>query len=699
MKVLFSLSLLFCIPALYAQLDRSIMPKPATPAQIQLPETEIWRTKNGIVVILSENHKLPKVSFDLTLGYTPGLEGAKAGINELTGSLIMSGTKSRTKDQLDKEIDFIGASLSASATNVSLSTLTKHLDKGLELMSDLTMNASFPESEFKRVVDQFKSGLVSLKSEGSAMANNATVKVNFPNHPYGEVMTFNSLASISLRDVQSYYKDNFTPQGAYLVIVGDINRTQAEKYIDTYFGSWTGGVPSQPQFTDPKKTDGNQVYFVNKPGAVQSVIHVTFPIAMRMGNPDMLKMSVLNDVFGGSGFGTRLMQNLREDKAFTYGCYSGLNTQNNGGWITVSGNFRNNVTDSAIREIVNELNRLVNEEIKAEELELTKAVKNGSFARSLERPQTIARFAYNIQKYGMPGDYYKTYLKQLNDISTSDLKKISQTYLKPNNFNIIVVGNESVLEKLVPFDSDGLVVKLDEFGDVKLDKKPSDLSLDELVTKIVLNSTGTTSLAEAKKKIAKIKTIEQKASITTPQIPFPLKNISYYSNKGIKAEKIEIQGTVAQKQYFDGKSGYQFSPQTGKKELTPAEIEMEQSDLGAIPELNWMSSIKKPELSGIEMENGMLYYVIKFTFGSEVEVYHYYEKITFQKAKTVRIMNQNGESNTAISQYSDYKEVNGIKFPHKTIATVGPLTLNVTIDEININGKIDFKEFNMRNKE
>jgi len=672
------------------------MPKPATPAQIQLPETEMWRTKNGMIVILSENHKLPKVSFDLTLGYNPGLEGAKAGINELTGSLIMSGTKSRSKDQLDKEIDFIGASLSASATNISLSTLTKHLDKGLALMSDLTMNASFPESEFKRVVDQFKSGLVSLKSEGGAMANNATVKVNFPNHPYGEVMTFTSLAAISLADVQSYYKENFTPQGAFLVIVGDINRTQAEKYIDTYFGSWTGGVPGQPQFTDPQKSDGNQVYFVNKPGAVQSVIHVTFPLSMRMGNPDMLKMSVLNDVFGGSGFGTRLMQNLREDKAFTYGCYSGLNTQNNGGWLTVSGNFRNDVTDSAIREIVNELNRLVAEEIKSEELELTKAVKNGSFARSLERPQTIARFAYNIQKYGMPNDYYKTYLKQLNDITTEDLKKISQTYLKPNNFNIIVVGNESVLDKIAAFDSDGNVVKLDEFGDVKMDKKPSDLSLDALLTEIVLKTTGTGNLEAAKKKISKVKTLVQKSSMTTEQIPFPLQNVSIYTNKGIKAEKVEVQGNVAQKQYFNGKEGYQFSMQTGKKSLSAIEIEMESTEMGVVPELLWLTSVKKPELRGIEMENGAYYYVLKFTFGSEAEVYYYYEKNSLQKAKTVRVMNKDGESQTAITTYSDFKEVNGIKFPHKSIANLGPLTLNITVDTLTINGKVDLKEFEQK---
>ena len=417
---------------------------------------------------------------------------------------------------------------------------------------------------------------------------------------------------------------------------------------------------------------------------------------MRMGNPDMLKMSVLNDVFGGSGFGTRLMQNLREDKAFTYGCYSGLNTQNNGGWITVSGNFRNDVTDSAIREIVNELNRLVAEEIKSEELELTKAVKNGSFARSLERPQTIARFAYNIQKYGMPNDYYKTYLKQLNDITTEDLKKISQTYLKPNNFNIIVVGNESVLDKIAAFDSDGNVVKLDEFGDVKMDKKPSDLSLDALLTEIVLKTTGTGNLEAAKKKISKVKTLVQKSSMTTEQIPFPLQNVSIYTNKGIKAEKVEVQGNVAQKQYFNGKEGYQFSMQTGKKSLSAIEIEMESTEMGVVPELLWLTSVKKPELRGIEMENGAYYYVLKFTFGSEAEVYYYYEKNSLQKAKTVRVMNKDGESQTAITTYSDFKEVNGIKFPHKSIANLGPLTLNITVDTLTINGKVDLKEFEQK---
>ena len=695
MKYTLSLLVALALSSINAQLDRSIMPKAASPTPIQLKESEVWTTKNGMVVILSEDHKLPKVSFDLTLGYNPGLEGSKAGLNELTGSLIMSGTQNRSKDQLDKEIDFIGASLNASASNIYLSTLTKHLEKAMGLMADITLNASFPESEYTRIVDQVKSGLVSLKSEGQGMANNATYKVNFPKHPYGEVMTFKTLEAITLDDIKGYYKQHFTPQGAYLVIVGDITRAEADAYIEKFFGSWNGNTPSQSQFGDPNKTDGNQVYFVNKPGAVQSVIQVTFPIPLRMGNPDNLKLSVLNDVFGGGGFGTRLMQNLREDKAFTYGCYSGLNIENKGAWISVSGNFRNDVTDSAITEIVNELNRLLADDIKADELELTKATKNGSFGRSLERPQTIARFAYNIQRYGLPADYYKTYLQQLDAITPAELKAIASKYIKANNYNIIVVGNEAVLEKIKRFDSDGQVTKLDEFGDVKSDKIPSDLTINDLLTKVTLSLTQASSLKAATKAVSKIKSMVQKSTLKSDQIPVALSSTSYYTNKGIQADKMEFNGMIAQKQYFDGKSGYTFNMQTGKKEMTGEEVAIALMEQGVIPEMNWMnsSSTFKPEVVGIESENGTPYYVVKIAFGSIGEVYHYYDKSSYLKAKTVKVVNQNGESSTSVIEYADYKAVNGVLLPHKTILNVGPMTLNISLDSTEINGAVDLKDF------
>ena len=695
MKFLLSFVLLCAVGLVSGQLDRSIMPKPTPAPQIQIKPTETWTTANGITVILSENHKLPKVSFDLTLGSGATLEGEKAGLSELAGSLVMSGTSNRSKDQLDKEIDFLGASLSASASNVYLSVLTKHLDQGLSLMADVTKNASFPEDEFKRISDQLRSGMVSLKSEAAGMAGNATVKVNFPKHPYGEVMTFTTLDAITLSDVKEFYKSHFTPQGAYLVIVGDINRAQAEKMINTYFGTWQGPKPIITEYKDPVKSNGNQVYFVNKPGAVQSVIQVSFPIPMRMGNQDQLAMSVLNDVFGGSGFGTRLMQNLREDKAFTYGCYSGLNNQDLGGWISISGNFRNAVTDSAIQEIINELNRLLNETITTPELELTKAVKNGSFARSLERPQTIARFAYNISKYKFPEDYYRNYLQRLESIDAAELSRVAKTYIKPNNYNIVVVGNESVLDKIKAFDSDGKVTKLDEFGDVKLDRTPSDMGVNEVLEKYVLAMTQSTTLVQAQKKIGKVKNVMQKASLSSDKIPFPLKSFDLYTSAGVRAERIEFNGNVAQSKYYDGMTGFEKNMQTGKTPFDDNKMKAAKLEKALIPEMDWMKTENATVVSmmGIEQENKKEYYVIRVSTDPKNESLHYYEKGTFLKWKTVKTVVNKEESFNAITEYSDYRAVKGLMFPYQSVLNAGSMTFNQKIDEILINGKVNVAEF------
>jgi predicted Zn-dependent peptidase len=695
MKSLFTLALVASFQLVSAQLDRALMPKAAAPTPIQLKSTESWTTNNGITVILSENHKLPKVSFDLTLGSTQDLEGEKAGLSDLTGSLVMSGTTNRSKDQLDKEIDFLGATLNASSSNVYLSTLTKHLDRGLSLMADVTMNASFPEEEFQRISDQFRSGMVSLKSEASGMAGNATVKVNFPKHPYGEVMTFSTLASISLSDVKAFYKSRFTPQGAYLVVVGDITRAQVDQYLNTYFGTWQGQKPVVKEFKDPVKSNGNQVYFVNKPGAVQSVIQVSFPVPLRMGNLNNLPMSVLNDVLGGGGFGTRLMQNLREDKAFTYGCYSSLNNQDLGGWISISGNFRNAVTDSAIQEIVKELNNLVENPIATDEIELTKAVKNGSFARSLERPQTIARFAYNIKRYNLPEDYYKTYLQRLDSVGAADLSRLAKAYIKPNNFNIVVVGNEAVLEKIKRFDSDGKVTLLDEFGDVKIDRTPSDMNPNEILEQYVLAMTQSSNLAAAAKKIKKIKTVVQKASMTSDKIPFPLTSFELYTNQGVRAEKIEFNGQVAQSKYYDGTTGYEKSMQTGKVAFDDNKLKAARLETALFPEMDWM----KPEnaryitIMGVEQENNKQYYAIKVSSDAENESIHYYEKGTFKKWKTVKTIVNKGESFTATTEYDEYLPVKGLLFPHKSVMNAGEITFTMKTEEIKVNAKVNVADF------
>ena len=137
MKSLYLLLILILTNSVFAQLDRSQRPAAAAAQKINIPASQVFTTANGITVILSENHKIPKVSIEMSLGSTPRLEGEKAGLADFAGSLLMSGTATRSKDQLDREIDFIGANLSAGSSSMYLSCLTKHLDKGLDLMTEV----------------------------------------------------------------------------------------------------------------------------------------------------------------------------------------------------------------------------------------------------------------------------------------------------------------------------------------------------------------------------------------------------------------------------------------------------------------------------------------------------------------------------------------------------------------------------------
>lgn len=686
MKSLYLLMALILTNSVFAQLDRSQRPAPAAAQKINIPASQVFTTANGITVILSENHKIPKVSIELSLGNTPRLEGSKAGLADFTGSLLMSGTTTRSKDQLDREIDFIGANLSAGSSSMYLSCLTKHLSKGLDLMTDVLYNANFPESEIERIRKQNLSGLQSTKADAGEMASNATRAVNFPNHPLGEIMTEATLQTISREDMLAYYKSTFTPKGSYLVVVGDISRAETEALVQTYFATWQGGPAYQAELGKGQFDKGNRVIFVKKPGAVQSVVYVTFPIDLRAGHKDQLALNVLNGILGGGGFGTRLMQNLREDKAFTYGCYSSLNITENGSWMSAGGNFKNAVTDSAITEILKEFAGIIEAQVRDEELSLTKNNMAGGFARSLERPQTIARFALNTIKQKLAPDYYQNYLQQLEAITKEDVLRVAQQYFTAKNCHIIVVGNEEILSKLLPFDSDGKIEKLDAFGAAIKETRTADISADELIDNYAMALTGTSSKKAAIKKVKAIKSYVRVSEISSAQIPFALSSTDYFWDGSKEASKMEMPGMVLQKSYFDGNSGYTFSMQGGREDLKAEEITAKQKASGLIPELNYKSKGMNYEIKGIENIDGEDCYVL-YTTDGESESFDYFSSTSFMKLRTTNLRKMEDELIETTTTYSDYKDINGFKFGHTFSLSVGKMTLSGTVKSIEVNPK------------
>lgn len=684
----------FILPTVvFGQLDRSQRPEPGEAPIINIKDSEVFKLDNGLTVILSENHKTPRVSFNLEMGSAPRIEGDQAGLSEVVGSLIMSGTTNMSKDELDAAVDYMGARLSASSSSIRLSCLTKHMPKGLDLMTDVLKNPSFPEDEIERIKKQYEASLLSAKAEAGQMASNVQSKVNFPNaHPYGEVMTETSLAAIDRSAIVNFYNAQFTPKGAYLVVVGDITKAELEKIAKERFGNWTGNNVFDATYAVSNNNDGNQVYFVKKPGAVQSVIQVTFPIDISPSNPDYLKLTVLNKLFGGGGFGTRLMQNLREDKAYTYGCYSRLSVNEYGSSLSAGGNFRNEVTDSAIVQILFEMERIINEKVTADELELTKSSMAGSFSRSLESPATVARFALSIIENDLPADYYQTYLKKLAAVSAEDILATAKKYFTANSCNIVVVGNEEVLDNLVQFDADGKITKLDAFGNPAKEILPADITAEELIegylTAVTAGSTG----KARKKKLKKLKSVSETFEANIPQAPGPISMTSVWTSGNFSGSKMEMGGMVLQKSYFNGSEGATTSMQTGKEKLKEEDIKARNKSQGYFEEKNFGESGMEYELLGIEEVDGKPCYVLK-TFDGKNETFTYYDKETMLKVKSTTIMENDGETTEVTTMFSDYVEEEGFMFANSKAISFGPMSLDGKKVAREINGKVDTSEF------
>jgi zinc protease len=320
-------------------------------------------------------------------------------------------------------------------------------------------------------------------------------------------------------------------------------------------------------------------------------------------------------------------------------------------------------------------------------LNLAKSAMAGGFARSLERPQTIARFALNIIRENLPADYYQTYLKKLEAISKDDVLTVAQKYFK-NGFNIVVVGNEDILPKLKAFDSDGIIEKLDAFGNPVKETKKADITADQLIERYINTVTATKSAKELAKKMKKVKTIVKKIELSSPQIPVTISMTEAFVAPNKEAIKIEAQGMVFQSSYYDGTKGASMNMQTGKKELTAEELASKKKGEGLFPELNYKTSGMSYEIKGIETINGKDYYVLASTDGVN-KSFDYFDATTNLKYKTITISKQGEEMVESTITFDDYKDVNGFLFAHKLTQTAGEMSLSGTVKTIEFNGEVD----------
>lgn len=453
----------------WGQVDRSKAPEAGPAPELKIGTPTKLKLDNGLQVIVVENHRMPAVTWSMTLDYPPFLEGNKAGLTSIVSDMMGSGTETRTKAQIAEEVEFLGASFRSSATGFFASSLSKHTGDLLRIVSDAVLNPTFPEEELEKVKKQVSSGLANTPTSPGEIASNLVAATNFGNlHPYGEVMTEETLEKIGRQDLVDYHNTYFRPNAAYLIVVGDITPDQAYAKANAHFGQWRRGDIPFTRIMPAKFPTGNQVRFAAVEGAVQSTINITQPVPFPPGHPDAAAIQLMNSILGGGAFSGRLMQNLREDKAFTYGARCSLSADPVTAQFIAYADVRSEVTDSALVEFMAEINRIRDERVDSTELATAKAFLSGSFARSLENEGTVARFALNIARYDLPEDYYQTYLQRLDEVTVEEVQRVAKNMLKPNNLNICVVGSPDILDNLRPFDTGDGIDQYDPFGRVRI---------------------------------------------------------------------------------------------------------------------------------------------------------------------------------------------------------------------------------------
>ncbi len=683
------LSFVLFATSLFAQVDRTIMPKPGVAPEIKIGEYESFQLENGLKVFVVENDKLPRVAFSLVLHREPILEKENMGYVSIAGSLLRTGTTNRTKDELDEEIDFIGASLSASATGIYASSLTKHTDKLLELMSDVLLNPSFKQEELDKIKKQSISGLKAAKEEPSAIAGNVRkVLLYGKDHPYGELETEETVESITVDMCKDYYNTYFHPNIAYLAIVGDIEADDAEELVEKYFGKWQKKEIPTFEYPAVTKPTANKIALVDRPNAVQSSIRISYPVNLKKFGKNAITASVMNYLIGGGASGD-FFQILREEKGYTYGAYSSLSGNKLVGSFTASCDARNEVTDSAVVAFLDVMEKFRTTKVSAERLQAAKNYITGSFSRSLENSQTVARFALNIARYNLPSDYYKTYLQKISEVTVEDIYESAQKYITPNNAYIVVVGKaDQVAKGLEKISPNNKINYYDNYGN---QYDPSAIKIEDGVTaKTVIDNYITAIGGRANIEKVKDIVISSKGSIQGMQITLDV------SNKAPnKLHSLLDAGVMKQLTVFNGTKG-KMSAMGNEKVFEGDDLLQVKLESTLNLFLNYKSAGITTKLTGMEKLDGKDAYVVSLTLPNGKIWMSYYDKVSGLLVKESKTMDTPQGAFTQSTLLNDYREVEGVKYPFKLSQSVGPQTIELEVISIKVNSGLDDKLFEVK---
>ena len=402
---------------------------------------------NGMILLLSEKHDIPMVTLSAAIGAGGVVEPAdKPGLASLTASLLMQGTKTRTANELSREIDFVGGSLSVSGgsdyATAGLRVLKKDLNKGLALLSDVLMNPAFDQKEIDRRVKATLADIQRRKEEPDSLASEAFAKAVFGGHPYGktddDVAAY--LPKLKRADLADFYSSYYGPNNVVIAVVGDVGEQELVALLKESFKGWRPAAPAAPAHPAPPKREAATAIKIDK-NVTQASIAMGH-VGIDRSNPDYYAVMVMNYILGGGGFSSRLMDNIRDNRGLAYDVHSSFAAQKEPGAFQIWIQTKNESANEAIAEAFKELRRAQTEPVTDKELADAKAYITGSFPLRLDTSAKIAGMLIAIELHGLGLDYPQKYPGLINAVTRERVLQVAQKYLHPDAMAIVVVANQ-----------------------------------------------------------------------------------------------------------------------------------------------------------------------------------------------------------------------------------------------------------------
>ena len=421
--------------------------------KVHLPKPQEADLPNGIHLMVLEDHRAPLVNMQLIIEGAGGYydPASSPGLAGFTAALMREGTATKTSEQISEQLDRLAASLNVSAgtsspfATVGASCLNDQVDTLLGMMADVVEHPSFPEAEVSRYKNRQRAILTNQRTQPGFLALERFYAATYGDHPAARVSASPAaLDALTREQLVAFHHDHFAPDHAVLAVAGDITMAAARQKVEAALGSWARSSSPLAPVTEPAEVEHPSVSLVARPNSVQTNLVVGTQSVDRT-SPDYDALTVANRILGGGPSG-RLFEHLREQKGYTYGAYSNFSAGRYRGPWSASTEVRTDVTDPALRDLLDEIRQMREVPVTARELADNKRAIVASFARSLESPTAVLSNYIDVYLYKLPADYWDTYPDRIDAITAADVQKVAQKYWGPDRLQIVAVGDATKIE-------------------------------------------------------------------------------------------------------------------------------------------------------------------------------------------------------------------------------------------------------------